>query len=218
MSVLGLTISLSADSLPLGGAAATGRHGHGESVDRHSVGTTEANRAGDYWTPDRMRAAVDATKPAVPNSAPTSPVAQPSPTGKPYSVAGAPPVGRRVRHAQPDMASRSHADRPYPFTAWNPDSTAWPYSTVGRLFFTGKDERGVEREFFCSGSAVVSANKSTVDTAGHCLYDRKHKEWRKDWKFCPAYHNGNCPHGTWVSKAVFAHSEPFSSCGDLVVL
>ncbi len=65
----------------------------------------------------------------------------------------------------------------------NGDSS-YPLSTVGKVFFTNASGQNM----VCSGTAVVSSNHNTVDTAGHCLY------WNGDWVrnviFCPLYDSG----------------------------
>ena len=69
--------------------------------------------------------------------------------------------------------------------------------TTGRVFFSYKGKQAS-----CSGSAVNSANKSVVITAGHCV--RMDGNWHPDWVFVPAYDNGNTPHGTWTAKQLLA--------------
>jgi len=69
-----------------------------------------------------------------------------------------------------------------------------PLSTVGKIFFT----TGTGRDSSCSGTAVVSANKSVVDTAGHCLY--LYGSWSQNLIFCPLYDNGNTPYGCWAAR------------------
>ncbi|MBV9710701.1 MAG: hypothetical protein JO011_07300 [Ktedonobacteraceae bacterium] len=67
-------------------------------------------------------------------------------------------------------------------------------STVGKVFMTNDSGQNM----VCSGTAVVSANQSVVDTAGHCLY------WNGAWVhnviFCPLYANGNTPYGCWAAR------------------
>jgi len=75
-------------------------------------------------------------------------------------------------------------------------NTSYPLSTVGKIFFS--NSRG--QDFVCSGTAVVSSNKSVVDTAGHCLYWQG--EWMKNVIFCPLYENGNTPYGCWAARAL----------------
>jgi V8-like Glu-specific endopeptidase len=65
--------------------------------------------------------------------------------------------------------------------------------TTGRVFFTYQG-----RTASCSGSAVTSANKSTVMTAGHCV--KLDGAFHTNFAFAPAYNNGNAPHGTWTAR------------------
>ncbi len=70
----------------------------------------------------------------------------------------------------------------------------YPLSTVGKVFFTttyGQDS-------MCSGTAVISRNRSVVDTAGHCLY--WYGGWARNVIFCPLYDNGSTPYGCWAAR------------------
>jgi V8-like Glu-specific endopeptidase len=71
---------------------------------------------------------------------------------------------------------------------------SYPLSTVGKLFFTSAS--GLNH--VCSGTAVVSANKSVVDTAGHCLYYQG--GWSQNVIFCPLYDNGPSSYGCWAAR------------------
>lgn len=73
---------------------------------------------------------------------------------------------------------------------------SFPLSTVGKVFFSNSSGQ----DFVCSGTAVVSSNKSVVDTAGHCLYWSG--EWMDNVIFCPLYENGNTPYGCWAARAL----------------
>jgi hypothetical protein len=72
--------------------------------------------------------------------------------------------------------------------------SSYPLSTVGKVFMTNDSGQNM----VCSGTAVLSANQSVVDTAGHCLY------WNGGWVhnviFCPLYNNGNTPYGCWAAR------------------
>ncbi|HEX2313984.1 MAG TPA: peptidase [Thermomonospora sp.] len=72
--------------------------------------------------------------------------------------------------------------------------------TTGRVFFTHKG-----RAASCSGSAVVSQNRSTVITAGHCV--KLEGSWHTDWIFVPGYHNGNAPYGKWTARKTLATAQ-----------
>ncbi len=78
---------------------------------------------------------------------------------------------------------------------------AYPLSTVGKVFFTTASGR----DSMCSGTAVVSANHSVVDTAGHCLY--MYGGWSKNVLFCPLYDNGKTPYGCWAARALEVPSD-----------
>ncbi|HTK06263.1 MAG TPA: hypothetical protein VL485_03765 [Ktedonobacteraceae bacterium] len=75
----------------------------------------------------------------------------------------------------------------------NGDST-FPLSTVGKIFFTNDSGQNM----VCSGTAIVSANQSVVDSAGHCLYWSG--AWVKNLIFCPQYKNGTTPYGCWAAR------------------
>jgi V8-like Glu-specific endopeptidase len=79
--------------------------------------------------------------------------------------------------------------------------SSYPLSTVGKVFFTN----AYGQNMVCSGTAVVSTNKSVVDTAGHCLY------WDGGWVrnviFCPLYDNGNTPYGCWAARELEVPSD-----------
>ncbi|MEU0571647.1 peptidase, partial [Nonomuraea sp. NPDC005983] len=76
-------------------------------------------------------------------------------------------------------------------------ASVWPGGgavarTTGRVFFTHQG-----RTASCSGSAVTSANKSVVITAGHCV--KLDGAFHSNWVFVPGYNAGNRPFGTWVA-------------------
>jgi V8-like Glu-specific endopeptidase len=70
-------------------------------------------------------------------------------------------------------------------------------STEGRVFFTYQG-----RTASCSGTAVTSANESTVITAGHCV--KLDGAFHTNWVFVPAYNNGSTPYGTWTARKTYA--------------
>ncbi|GAA2210303.1 peptidase [Nonomuraea monospora] len=63
--------------------------------------------------------------------------------------------------------------------------------TTGRIFFT----TATGRNSSCSGTAVTSANKSVVLTAGHCV--KMNGAFHTNWVFVPGYDRGSRPFGTW---------------------
>ena len=76
----------------------------------------------------------------------------------------------------------------------------YPHSTVGKIFF-----RSGGLDYVCSGTAVVSNNQNTVDTAGHCIYSSGN--WVQNLIFCPLYNNGSTPYGCWAARDLVAPSE-----------
>jgi len=75
-------------------------------------------------------------------------------------------------------------------------NASYPLSTVGKVFFSNASGQNM----VCSGTAVVSSNHNTVDTAGHCLY--WNGGWVQNMIFCPLYENGNTPYGCWAARAL----------------
>jgi hypothetical protein len=77
-----------------------------------------------------------------------------------------------------------------------PPYTSQPTSTNGKVFFT---EGGVN--YVCSGTALLSGNKSVVWTAGHCVNDGA-GTFVTNWAFVPAYVDGTAPYGTWTARTL----------------
>src|SRR4051794_10600036 len=77
-----------------------------------------------------------------------------------------------------------------------PPYTSQPTSTNGKVFFT---EDGLN--YVCSGTALLSGNKSTVWTAGHCVNDGA-GTFHTNWAFVPAYADGSRPYGTWTARSL----------------
>ncbi|HET8754593.1 MAG TPA: hypothetical protein VFM58_01200 [Solirubrobacteraceae bacterium] len=75
-----------------------------------------------------------------------------------------------------------------------PPYTSQPTSTNGKVFFT---EGGLN--YVCSGTALLSGNKSVVWTAGHCVNDGAGR-FHTNWAFVPAYADGARPYGTWTAR------------------
>ena len=76
-----------------------------------------------------------------------------------------------------------------------------PVDHIGKVFFTLAGSN-----YVCSGNAVVSNNKSTVSTAGHCLNEGP-GAFATNFIFVPAYLNGAAPYGKWTAKALYAPAQ-----------
>ncbi len=99
------------------------------------------------------------------------------------------------RAAQPPKQSSAAAAAGDAFQV-PPPYTSAPTRTNGKVFFT---EGG--RNYVCSGTALLSGNRSTVWTAGHCVHDGR-RRFHTNWAFVPAYADGTRPYGTWTARTL----------------
>jgi V8-like Glu-specific endopeptidase len=90
-----------------------------------------------------------------------------------------------------------------------PSSAAetFPYSAVGKLFFT--DSQG--DDFVCSGAVIT---RRLVVTAGHCVHGGPGEGWFDDFVFIPAYYYGDAPFGTWEYSTAFV-STTWANSGEV---
>jgi len=153
-------------------------------VHAAAVSAAQQSDVTAFWTPERMRSAVPmdqlVRRTGTPSSAGVArgPAATVAPTVK--------ATGRSV--IEP--------------TAFPNGGSAWTgggaiVRTEGRVFFTYTG-----RTASCSGTAVTSANQSTVITAGHCV--KLDGAFHTNWVFVPAYNSGATPYGTWTARSTYA--------------
>ncbi|AUG78427.1 hypothetical protein CFP65_3638 [Kitasatospora sp. MMS16-BH015] len=164
-----------------------------------------AQAAADHWTPEAMRAAVQADGPAasVQAAAPTGlgpsaipPVwrTQPKPATSGRPAAGAPAGPTTTRSAGPaPVAATTHLQAQVATTP----TTGLP--TVGALFF---DVGPVHER--CTGTVINTGSRNVIATAGHCLWNRL-TSWLPATVmptpvFVPGYHDGQSPYGKWTVK------------------
>jgi hypothetical protein len=77
-------------------------------------------------------------------------------------------------------------------------------TTSGKVFFVGAD--GLPH--WCSGTAVQSAYRNLVATAGHCVYDTQSAATTLGkWVFVPGYSDGTTPWGLYVGKQASTHHD-----------
>jgi hypothetical protein len=86
--------------------------------------------------------------------------------------------------------------------------TSYPASTHGKVFFTLGGAN-----YVCSGTALNSANRSVVWTAGHCVNEGP-GAFATNWAFVPAYRDGSRPFGTWAARALVT-SSAWANQGDI---
>ncbi|MFC5380350.1 hypothetical protein [Aquipuribacter nitratireducens] len=168
--------------------------------------TTAAERAAvaAYWTPARMRAALPGERLA-PVVSPTeaaaaAPVARGTtakvkPVPKPDKPGGGKPGGGGGGSTDPVVTG----------ALWTGGTAV--VATTGKVFFTLGGSN-----YVCSGSAVTSANESTVLTAGHCLHEGP-GDFATNWAFVPAYADGARPYGTFVATDLHTTTQ-WESSGD----
>lgn len=93
---------------------------------------------------------------------------------------------------------------PFPYyrtQIYNVPYTNYPYSTVGKVFFTDPSNG---YSYVCSASS--SGNHSVV-TAGHCVYNNVTHRWMTNWVFVPAYKDGAAPLGQWIARELWTRTE-----------
>ena len=110
-------------------------------------------------------------------------------------------AGTAPAAAKPPKQKRSATQIPPPYTSQ-------PTSTNGKVFFT---DDGVN--YVCSGTALLSANRSTVWTAGHCVNGGDGGGFHTNWAFVPAYADGSRPYGTWSARRLLT-TNAWGSSGD----
>jgi V8-like Glu-specific endopeptidase len=168
-----------------------------------------------YWTPERLLSAkpielhpeVDAKGFPIVTEVPTE-------SARSLYVAGAPPAVNIGKSASrilipPYLLPKTEAQGPLPpatssfgayFTTTRvfPDAatTAGPYKTVGKLFFTDPRTGG---NFVCSGSVL---RFRIVVTAGHCVAHGSttaaDRYFYSKFMFVPSELSGSAPDGTWT--------------------
>ena len=152
----------------------------------------QTQQSGDYWTAERMRAAIpgdalvaDKAAAAAAKGVQSRPTTSGSAVTVPSQAATVPgPVDTVTPNATTPNATQ--------------ESTV---SHIGKVFFTlsGSD-------YVCSGNAVSSANQSTVATAGHCVNEGP-GNFASRWIFVPAYENGSAPYGQWTASKLTTPSQ-----------
>jgi hypothetical protein len=165
----------------------------------------------EYWTDERMAKAKPMPTPTVPVSARSLAFPPVSEDSDAEAVPGYIPGCRpNARHCTPtartlsshdasfssspaygDMLLPMHGSQPTnplsgpygPFQRWREAGpiTAFPKSTMGKLFFTLNGQN-----FVCSASVI---GRSTLITAGHCTSDGTNT-FATNRLFCPSYNNG----------------------------
>ncbi|NAZ84056.1 hypothetical protein GTR02_19810 [Kineococcus sp. R8] len=200
--------SLAVTALPASAQAASGVVG-GSATLLSTVGAAGAEAATEYWTPERMAAAIPVEGPAVSTQgvaaavgALTGRTAAPAPAAPRTAAPEAPRAddGRSTLAGTPGVVrgTRATAGTVAVATAWA--GPAAVTQRVGKVFFT----RG-SLPYVCSASSVDSRNGSVVVTAGHCATEGGRAS--TNFVFVPGYRDGQRPHGTWAARQLFTTPE-----------
>ncbi|WOF24075.1 hypothetical protein N8K70_05200 [Microbacterium betulae] len=163
-----------ASAFVLGGAGvANAAPAPDEDIETHRISSSAGESAEAYWTPERMEAATPADRELADPQTSSSPVA----AADPVTIDGV----AAASGVSPELLVE-----------------AAPVSHIGKVFFTlaGQD-------YVCSGNSVVSANESTVATAGHCLNEGP-GAYATNFVFAPAYDEGATPYGVWSATELVA--------------
>ncbi|MET4094663.1 hypothetical protein [Arthrobacter sp. UYCu712] len=194
-ALLALSAAGAATAAPAPGKAPTDTSG----VSSHTV--TETGTA-DYWTPERMRAAIPgdvlADKAMQRSNNSKAALKRPVETGAPSKIEAAAPSN--VEAAAPSLLSRDLQTKA--------NASESPVPRIGKVFFTLGGAN-----YVCSGNSISSGNKSTVSTAGHCVNEGP-GAFATKFTFVPAYLNGAAPYGQWTAKALYAPTQ-WSSSGNM---
>lgn len=161
-----------------------------DDIQSIKISAQKADSAVDYWTADRMKAAKNADALVA---------------GKSGSAAK---VDTSKAAKVPGHAANSNAGKINTKAGGKTRGQEAPVSHIGKVFFTIGGE-----DYVCSGNAVVSANESTVSTAGHCLNEGP-GAFATRWVFVPAYENGSAPYGSFAATELVTTSQ-WSNDGDI---
>lgn len=173
--------------------------------------TSQAEAAKAYWTEDKMQNAVPMPLPEISGSISAQSEIQETYSPGPVVIAPSSAHKTSIQSLSEEEISEAAEDLEpltgtYPFsytrTRLIPDTMpthkAFPFRTVGKLFFTIPGQGN----FVCSGASVNSTNNSVIWTAGHCVYSPG-VGFHTNFLFAPARRAGVNPYGTWTAKTVF---------------
>ncbi|MFF2349129.1 trypsin-like serine peptidase [Kitasatospora sp. NPDC058115] len=159
--------------------------------------TKSAESLSEFWTPERLRIAAENPMPAPTVTAEAAKRAhenaqkhQRKTQGRgPVAANAAAPEGGAAVMVSPlttngTIADLSRSDLASPL--------GWQVNIAGRLFFS----TGGSGYSSCTASAIVSNNKNSIWTAGHCIHGGKDKGFYSNFVFAPGY-DETAPWGFW---------------------
>ncbi len=180
-----------------------------ENIETHSS-------AASYWTPTRFKSAKPLTLPTAQAASVQALAADTAFRGTSASANGQAPSylstpapmlmyvpdvspQRTLETSVPEPMSNGTFNTPYTSSRVFPMLTgasapmsadrAYPYSTVGKLFFTINGN-----PFVCSASVI---QRRVVATAGHCVHSGTATGFHRNFVFVPAFRDGVAPFKQW---------------------
>ena len=190
----------------------------GVVFSRDAVAPQSAAEIVAYWTPERMKSAKPMELPVAPAGDGEAVALDAGSVGEPGAAPGAAPGGKLLPapniEALEASASLTHsmdpnADYPPPYQRWTwfGRYTAYPMSTIGKMFFSQGGSN-----FVCSGATI---HRDRVATAGHCVSNGS-GVFSSNVLFCPSYNAGgvNPTRGCWPGLNLATYSAWHNS-GDI---
>ncbi|MEV5610412.1 hypothetical protein [Streptomyces sp. NPDC052225] len=178
----------------------------------HSVEESAA-QVREHWTPQRRAAAIADPTPllkARPSAAGTNGAKNAAPDKRVLASADAARPTSKSRTTE-GISPTAAADE-ISVAQEVPYSTSFPNVIVGRLFFDTPDGK----PHTCTASVIVSDNKRTLWTAGHCVHKGDGSGdagWASNVEFVPGYKDGQEPWGRWYADKLIA-PESWTNDGD----
>jgi V8-like Glu-specific endopeptidase len=161
----------------------------------------------EYWTPERMDAAIPIKIPRMrEGTAPSGTI--PDAGLKPHQVPGSQP---RVGSTGGPSVSPTGYLYPFPFERYTLPKAQYktfPFMAIGKIYF-----RQGSFDYVCSGASVAGNPRQIVYTAGHCVSNGA-GGWSSNMVFVPARRNGTNLYGVFPAK-VMVTSYAWHTSGDL---
>ncbi|MEN3537704.1 peptidase [Microbispora sp. ZYX-F-249] len=195
------------------GAAATVTRAAGPRPAVHEAAdtTTEQRTVKKFWTAAKMEAAepLDAPRTGDRHFAAAATAAADGTGTRPVVVSPTVPISPTLSTAR-TMTAGTAANDTSAYVSSRTSGSPWTAGgtvakTTGRVFFTVTAGSDAGRNASCSGTAVTSANKSVVITAGHCV--KLNGAFHANWVFVPGYDQGDRPDGTWPATTLLTTSQ-----------
>lgn len=193
------TASAAAALVSLGAGAATAAQpasvatGSGSgAAPMHSVSAAERSAATRMDIKDIMKVATPMT---MPKNVPSPAGAQRAARGAEVKIAPSAPAASTKGLSSKDAVARFDTNAG---GLWPLGPRVNPNRQVGKLYFDKDPGPGYDWSW-CTATAVNAENKSTLITAGHCVWDITNRRWYTNLQFYPGYQYG-ATQGVYYAK------------------